>query len=143
MSSQVKNSDDYSLLSDKRIMGHIRKGNIVISPFQKMNLGTCSYDVTLGEYYFREQIPPEGKIIYSPWSKIETKRAWGEPHRAVIAERHMKLVGMDIPDGIFPDDKIILIPSGETFLCHTREFIGGRNVITTMMKASGTVQRRV
>ena len=30
-------------------------GNIIINPFKKANLATSSYDVSLGEFYFREK----------------------------------------------------------------------------------------
>lgn len=69
------------ILSDKRILEEIEKGNIVIDPFDINCLGTNSYDVHLGEWmavykneildakveneleYFK--IPPEG-IIAEP-----------------------------------------------------------------------------
>ncbi|MEK9184854.1 MAG: hypothetical protein AAB866_01665, partial [Patescibacteria group bacterium] len=43
--------------------------------------------------------------------------------------------------GISPEDKIILIEPGETILAHTNEFIGGKNHITTMMKARSSLGR--
>lgn len=68
------------ILSDKRILEEIEKGNIVIEPFDINCLGTNSYDVHLGEWmavyrgeildakieneleYFK--IPPEGIVLY-------------------------------------------------------------------------------
>jgi dCTP deaminase len=44
-------------------------------------------------------------------------------------------------EGISPDDQVILIEPGETILAHTNEFIGGRNHITTMMKARSSMGR--
>jgi dCTP deaminase len=38
------------ILSDKRILEEIEKGNILIEPFRKECLGTNSYDVHLGRY---------------------------------------------------------------------------------------------
>jgi dCTP deaminase len=38
------------ILSDSRILEEIAKGNIVIEPFQRENLGSNSYDVRLGRY---------------------------------------------------------------------------------------------
>lgn len=38
------------ILSDKRILEEIEKGNIVIEPFDQRYLGTNSYDVHLGKY---------------------------------------------------------------------------------------------
>lgn len=46
------------ILSDKRILEEIEKGNILIEPFRAENLGTNSYDVHLGRYLaiYRNQI---------------------------------------------------------------------------------------
>ena len=41
------------LLSDKRIMEELQRGNIVIEPFDQRQLGTNSYDCRLGEWYFK------------------------------------------------------------------------------------------
>jgi dCTP deaminase len=38
------------ILSDKRILEEIEKGNIIIEPFDRKCLGTNSYDVHLGKY---------------------------------------------------------------------------------------------
>ena len=51
-----------SLLSNKAILRHIDGGKIVIHPFDKANLSTSSYDVTLGEYYYREAAPEPGMV---------------------------------------------------------------------------------
>jgi len=39
------------------------------------------------------------------------------------------------------DDRIIWIKPGETILCHTNEYIGGRDTVTTMMKARSSLGR--
>lgn len=130
-----------SLLSDSMILKHMKLGNIIIDPFKKENLGTASYDVSLGESYFSEQDPVGGIGIYSPYCEKDVKRIWGEPKRAEIASKYVKKFGINLPEGIKLNDRIILIPPGSTFLCHTEEFIGGRNVVTTMMKARSSLGR--
>ena len=40
------------LLSDKRIREEMENGNIIIEPFESRQLGTNSYDVRLGPYYY-------------------------------------------------------------------------------------------
>jgi dCTP deaminase len=40
----------FMILSDKRILEEIEKGNIIIEPFDRECLGTNSYDVHLGKY---------------------------------------------------------------------------------------------
>ncbi len=126
-------------LSDKKIIEQMKRGNVVIDPFKPENLATSSYDVSLGEFYFREQ-KPEGKMrVYNIYSQKHTERVWGlEPHQAELAKDVLKKHELE---GIDKDDKIILIEPGETILAHTEEFIGGQNVITTMMKARSSLGR--
>ena len=131
----------YSLLSDKRIIEHMGEGNIVIDPFLEENLGTASYDVSLGRYHYREQGPDIGRLIYSPWSEEDVRKVWGEPKKAVVAGEYFPIINTNLPDGINNDDEVIMIGPGETILSHTEEFLGGRNVVTTMMKARSTVGR--
>lgn len=131
----------YSLLSDKRIRECMKKGTIVIDPFKKDNLGTASYDVSLGGWYFREHTPSPGQVVYSPWSEKDVKRVWGNAIKAEKAGDYLKTIGHKLPEGISKKDRIIPIPPGETFLCHTMEYIGGRDVVTTMMKARSSVGR--
>lgn len=51
----------YSLLSDLGILRCMKEGKIVITPFKRENLGTSSYDVTLGKFYYRETVPEPGQ----------------------------------------------------------------------------------
>jgi len=128
-------------LSDKKILEEIEKKDIIIEPFNKQNLSTSSYDVTLGEWYFREQRPKEDHNIYNIWDKDHTDHVWGiKPVRAEKASKIFKKIKFNYT-GIKPDDKIILLNPGETILAHTNEFIGGRNHITTMMKARSSMGR--
>lgn len=130
-----------SLLSTDAIKMHMEKGNIVIDPFKEEQLGTVSYDVTLGKYYYREQERSSLKRFYSPWSKEDVDEVWGKHQIAKEAGTVFGEQGMSIPDGIGEDDKIILIEPGETILAHTNEFLGGRNNVTTMMKARSSLGR--
>jgi deoxycytidine triphosphate deaminase len=50
----------HSLLSDLAIKRAMKRGDIVIEPFNPSNLATTSYDVTLGPYFFRETNPEPG-----------------------------------------------------------------------------------
>lgn len=131
----------HSLLSNKEILRHFELGNIVIDPFNIKNLGTASYDLSLGEYYYREQTPELLNKTYSPWSEEDVNRVWGKPQKAVVAGKYSKERGVALQNGVFPNDLVIWIPPGETFLCHTKEFIGGRNIVTTMMKARSSIGR--
>lgn len=136
-----RDKDHFSTLSNIKISENLKTGRIVIQPFAEGNLNTSSYDVSLGEWYFREQRPPLGVSLYSPWSEIDVRAVWGEPQHAVVAHEYSEEHGVNLPKGIRPLDRIILIPPQETLLCHTQEFIGGRDGITTMMKARSSMGR--
>ncbi|HEY4507829.1 MAG TPA: deoxycytidine triphosphate deaminase [Candidatus Paceibacterota bacterium] len=129
-------------LSDRKILEEMRKGDIVISPFDRRNLATSSYDLTLGEWYFREQVPSlYHHKIYNIWNKDHIDHVWGtKPERAIPAREVFKKVNFEWK-GISPDDLVILLAPGETVLAHTNEFIGGRKHITTMMKARSSLGR--
>ncbi len=126
-------------LSDKRILEQMKEGNVVIDPFRIDNLATSSYDVSLGEFYFREQKAEDEMRIYNIYSKKHTERVWGtKPYKAKRAKDVLRDYELE---GIDPNDKVILIGPGETILAHTEEFIGGQNTITTMMKARSSLGR--
>lgn len=128
-------------LSDKKILEEIKKGNIFITPFKGENLATSSYDVTLGEYFFAEKTPKHFQNIFNIYEKSHVDSVWGtEPMKARPAKEVFKDYKFDFGN-ISPTDKVILLAPGETILAHTNEFIGGRNHITTMMKARSSLGR--
>lgn len=128
-------------LSDRKILESMKEGSIVIAPFKPANLATSSYDVTLGEYFFPEQTPKHFENLYNVYDKKHIERVWGttakqaKPAKEILAKYKFEY------DGISPNDKIILLAPGETILGHTQEFIGGRDHITTMMKARSSLGR--
>lgn len=132
-------------LSDKRIQEEMARGDIVISPFKRENLATSSYDLTLGEWYFREQPPSRyHHKIYNIWNKDHIDHVWGTGEQALRAEKAkdvFRKFDFEWGHGVSPDDKVILLAPGETILAHTNEFIGGRKHITTMMKARSSLGR--
>lgn len=105
---------------DHEILHVMNSGEIVISPFNEENLNTNSYDVRLGEWYYREQHPSKYPPIYNPFDFEQTKIAWGKPCQSV--------------------GEILLAP-GENILAHTDEFIGGVNCIVTEMHARSSIGR--
>jgi len=128
-------------LSDKTILEQMKRGDIIIEPFKKENLATSSYDVSLGEWYFREQKPKKFLGVYNIYNKSHTEKVWGT--KPIKAERAREVLSLNAKDleGIHLDDRVIVLEPGETVLAHTDEFIGGREHITTMMKARSSLGR--
>ena len=126
-------------LSDLEIEKEMERGHIIISPYTNKNLSTSSYDVTLGEYFFREKKREPHKRYYHIWDKQDTDEVWGtEAERAPMA---VDLFKNPEEHGMVEGDRVILVEPGETVLGHTQEFIGGRETITTMMKARSSIGR--
>jgi dCTP deaminase len=97
--------------------------------------------VTLGEWYFHEQAPQSHMKVYNVYSKADTDRVWDTaPKKAKSAREALAHFNFKY-EGIRPDDKVILLEPGETILAHTEEFIGGRDIVTTMMKARSSLGR--
>ncbi len=105
------------LLSDHRIKEGLTAGNIVIEPYNPAQLGTNSYDVRLGEWYFE---PNRNMQTVSFLSEEQTHQFWGEPQRA---------------------NGEIAVRPGDTILAHTQEIVGGTNGYTTSMRARSSIGR--
>lgn len=106
------------LLSDKRILEELDKGNIVIEPFDQRQLGTNSYDCRLGSWFFQ----PNVQMLQVDFTdEAQTRTFWGEPHCA--------------------DAGAITIHPGTTILAHTQEIVGATNGITTSMHARSSIGR--
>lgn len=129
------------VLSNKEILEEIKNGNIVIGPFNELNLQVNSYDVTLGENFYREIEPVDNKsFIYNIWDKSDVDRVW-ELDKAKPFQEFFNPEDNIYADGISSTDKIIWIRPQERILAHTQEFIGGKNNITTMMKSRSSMGR--
>lgn len=131
-------------LSDSKIIKHLNK-NIVIHPFLRENLNTSSYDVTLGEFYYTEN-SIDSCSIYNPYSEEMVRKVWGGENdyktaRPLSSFNRLQYQPSYMFNGLDNDSKIIWLAPGETILAHTNEFIGGRNHITTMMKARSSLGR--
>ncbi len=137
-----------SCLSDRAILKHKEKGNIIIEPFVEENLSTSSYDVTLGPYYYREKSSAGARGLFNPYDEHQVRRIW-KPFEAKTARQEAEDRELGVTayirdvfgNNIDPQDRIIIIAPGETILAHTMEFIGGIKNITTMMKARSSLGR--
>uniref|UniRef100_A0A6B2LGZ9 Uncharacterized protein n=1 Tax=Arcella intermedia TaxID=1963864 RepID=A0A6B2LGZ9_9EUKA len=128
------------MLSDKAILRYMQQNKIIIHPFVLQNLSSTSYDVTLGPYYYRETDPEPGRGIFNPYSKSDVERIWGEPQEAEQLRSYSQRTGITL-DNVSLDDRIIWVKPQETILAATMEFIGGRETVTTMMKARSSLGR--
>lgn len=119
-------------LSDKEILAARERGDIVIEPFDQRQLGTDSYDVRLGEFYYYEKrvggafdILDSGNEVWRGPERASC-RSWPNP----FGHPHWKR-----------DDHVIILEPGETILAHTQEFIGARRNYTTKMFARSSAGR--
>lgn len=132
------------VLSDKDIINELND-NVVIIPFNRDQLNANSYDTTLGEYYYQrnEANIPE---FFNPFSGKHVSRYWGvnadpkdhygaKKARVINTEKEAKRYDLQI------GDKYIIIKAGHIILGHTEQFIGGRENVTTMMKARSSMGR--
>lgn len=112
-----------SLLSDVAILKAMDEKRIVITPFLGVNLGTNSYDVTLGNFYYSQWQYSSDAFAWNPSDPESVQDFWAGPYNS-------------------EDTKgVILIPKGQTVLAHTQEIIGGRDGITTSIRARSTIAR--
>mgnify|MGYP005845157173 CR=1 FL=1 len=137
----------YSLLSNAKILEHYNNGAIVIDPFIRENLANSSYDVTLGQFYYRQAVYGKKSMrldrhlqIYNMYDKEDVMHMWEGPYEAESVAEFARKWSVEMKN-IDPSDKIILIYPHETILAHTNEYIGGKVNITTMMKARSSVGR--
>lgn len=134
------------LLSNTAILRHMKTGNIIIDPFRPEQLKNVSYDVRLGEWFWRIDPGGPGSAIFNPFNRATIAQLWVGPHRAeraadMMARLHR--VSAKEWDGIRPDDLVILLNPGEMILGHTEEFIGGQHVCTVHMQARSSTGRRL
>lgn len=128
------------LLSRDAILRHFKEGNIIIDPFDERKLKTVSYDIALGEWFWREGHPEGRATVHNIYDAESTDRVWRGPYEAENAPDVAERLGMDLKN-IKPEDKIVLLRPGETILGHTQEFIGGRDKVVAKMYARSSMGR--
>lgn len=133
-----------SVLSKPEILKYYKSGNIVIDPFNSQNLSNASYDVRLGNYFYR-QLTLKHTEILNPFHQESLKKMYANLEEALpVSELKSKT---NLFQNLKPTDKVILIAPNETILAHTLEFIGGKNgvgefpAITSEMRARSSIGR--
>jgi len=106
------------LLSDKRIAEEIEHGNLIIEPFEPRQLGTNSYDVRLGPWFY---MPNHNMATVNFNSEADAREFWLGP--------------------FYAKDGMVKIRPGDTILAHTLEIVGGKNGFTTSMRARSSIGR--
>ena len=154
------------LLSRPEILAALEAGDIIIDPFDERNLGTASYDVTVGPHIYREagsittvpigcshvaEMSPH--IVANPYSEhgVSGYEGLWQRDRAEACGRDdlMHRLGFrsSPQPGIHDGDEIILLAPQELILAHTIEFIGSTSGIgvelthTTQMHSRSTTVR--
>lgn len=128
------------LLSRHAILRHMAAGTIIIDPFDERKLKTTSYDVTLGDWFWREGHPEGRGSVHNLYDEESTKQVWHGPFQPELASAVMGRLGIrfsNIPEGA----SLILLRPGETILAHTQEFIGGRHNVVTKLYARSSLGR--
>lgn len=114
----------------------MKEGNIIIDPFDERKLKTTSYDITLGEWCWREGHPEGRATLHNLYDENSSRRVWQGPYQAEGAHEVASRLNAELHN-IKPSDKIIMLRPGETILGHTEEFIGGiKNVVGKMYARS-------
>ena len=140
-----------NVLSDEEIVFELGK-SVVIHPFNKCQVAPCSYDVTLGHYYWVPNVsnlprylnPNNGQHISQYWGLDPTCQVLDPSGHRMYGARKADIVTDAVVAkeyGVDVGDEVIIIPPGHVILAHTQEFIGGRHNITTMLKAKSTMGR--
>lgn len=128
------------LLSREAIFWHLKNGSIIIEPFNVRNLKTTSYDVTLGDWFWRESHPSGRSTVHNLYDEESTSRVWQGPQQAETAGEIAERLGIELRN-INPDDKVIMLGPKETVLGHTDEFIGGKDIVVAKMYARSSMGR--
>lgn len=155
---QQIHKQEYSVLSDIAIRRELKAGNIHISNFNERQLGNCSYDVRLGNYFYREHkndvdrwksTSPDDthteNLVYIPWNEDHVVSVW-RPGQTLSPREFVAKYSLGETDANYilelgSGSQLIDIGPGETILGHTDEFIGGKNSVTMMIKARSTIGR--
>jgi dCTP deaminase len=148
MSSEIPVESLAGMVSDRDILKSLEEGTIVIEPFNKAQLNPASYDVCLGQYFYRQQTPvvsfDEDGCIDSevmpicPWAATSVRTLWGDVQEArSLTEKECEHYSLDVGSLGY------CIAPGETILTHTSEYIGARVTINSYLRAKSTTARVV
>ncbi len=117
-------------------------GHIVIEPFNQAQVNGSSYDVRLGEYYYKIKDKDASKpAVFNPYDAEHIANHFEGPFQALSHEVVADKLGIKPLNNIPLESKVIVFQPGERILGHTDEFIGIKPPGTTSMQARSTVGR--
>ncbi len=126
--------------SNKQIMADVTSGNIVIYPFNPAHVNGSSYDVLLGEYFYKSGNETSAQL-YNPYSQTDVTAHFGDVLRAKPLSEHshiIKKLRLKHIENIPADHPVIILRPHERILAHTYEFIGIKQGTTSMQARSTT-----
>lgn len=126
--------------SNQEIREGVDNGNIVIDPFNDKHVNGSSYDVLLGEYFYKSG-NEYTNTLYNPYDEAAVTKHFGEVMRAEPLSEHSRIIeqlGIKAIKNIPPDHPVIILRPHERILAHTHEFIGIKQGTTSMQARSST-----
>ena len=126
--------------SNTEIKAAVASGNIVIDPYNPSHVNGSSYDVLLGEYFYKSGNEYSNRL-YNPYDADEVEKHFGEVMRAQPLREHsrvMKGLGITAISNVPEDHPVIILRPHERILAHTHEFIGIKQGTTSMQARSTT-----
>lgn len=128
------------IYSNTQIRADYESGNIVIDPFNPAHVNGSSYDVLLGEYFYKSG-NETSNTLYNPYAEHEVIQHFGEMLRAQPLREHSHIIeklGITGIENIPADHPVIILRPHERILAHTHEFIGIKQGTTSMQARSTT-----
>lgn len=128
------------VFSNTEIIADIESGNIVVDPYNPSHVNGSSYDVLLGEYFYKSGNEEVDKL-YNPYAEHDVAKHFGEVMRAQPLREHSHIIsklGITDIENIPADHPVIILRPHERILAHTHEFIGIKHGTTSMQARSTT-----
>lgn len=127
--------------SNVQIKQALLDGHIRIFPYHEEQMNPTSYDVQLGEWFYKTDTT-HNRAYYNFYDQADVKRYFGEVLRSEEYRLwRMKQNAVDLGSGIDDATRIIVLNPGERILAHSHEWIGIKGPGTTSLHAKSTTGR--
>lgn len=134
-SRSSSDSEQFSPLLSGFEISNAYLDTIWIDPYNPMNMRSASYNVTLGESFFRKSKTPPSMV--RAYSATNFRENWEEKvsTASVVTTDDQEIYNLS------PGTKYVLLAPGETIVGHTAEFIGTISSICPFWREGGTLLR--